>query len=121
MSGCVTVEITPEHFASLVADALDTIPEDIAAKMDNVAVVVDDFAPPGRLLGLYEGVPLTRRANYGEGGMVMPDRITIFRRSILAICTSDAEVVDQVRLTVIHEVGHHFGLSEERLHELGWA
>lgn len=120
-NGCVTIEITADRFASLVADALDSIPEDIASKMDNVAVVVDDVAPAGRLLGLYEGVPLTERAHYGEGGMVMPDRITIFRRSICAMCATDAEVVDQVRQTVIHEVGHHFGLSDERLHELGWA
>ena len=115
------IEVSPARFATLVADALDSIPQDIASHMDNVAVVVDDFAPPGRLLGLYEGVPLTNRAHYGEGGMVMPDRITIFRRSICSMCSNDQEVVDQVRLTVIHEVGHHFGLSDERLHELGWA
>jgi predicted Zn-dependent protease with MMP-like domain len=119
--GCVSVDVSPARFATLVADALDSIPEDLASKMDNVAVVVDDFAPPGRLLGLYEGVPLTQRANYGEGHMVMPDRVTIFRRSICAICETDDEVVDQVRLTVIHEIGHHFGLSDARLHELGWA
>ncbi len=115
------IEVSPARFATLVADALDSIPPDIASHMDNVAVVVDDFAPPGRLLGLYEGVPLTNRAHYGEGGMVMPDRITIFRRSICSMCSNDQEVIDQVRLTVIHEVGHHFGLSDERLHELGWA
>ncbi|HUR78751.1 MAG TPA: metallopeptidase family protein [Acidimicrobiales bacterium] len=126
MSGtCVSVDVSPARFAALVGDALDSIPDDIASKMENIAVVVDDFAPPGRLLGLYEGVPLTNRANYGQGsaggGMIMPDRVTIFRRSICAICTTDQEVVDQVRLTVIHEVGHHFGLSDDRLHELGWA
>jgi predicted Zn-dependent protease with MMP-like domain len=119
--GCVSVDVSPAHFATLVADALDSIPEDIASKMDNVAVVVDDFAPPGRLLGLYEGVPLTQRANYGEGRMVMPDRVTIFRRSICSICETDEDVVDQVRVTVIHEIGHHFGISDARLHELGWA
>jgi predicted Zn-dependent protease with MMP-like domain len=119
--GCVSVDVSPARFATLVSDALDSIPEEIASKMDNVAVVVDDFAPPGRLLGLYEGVPLTERANYGEGRMVMPDRVTIFRRSICAICDTDEEVVDQVRVTVIHEIGHHFGLSDARLHELGWA
>ncbi len=122
---CVSVDVSPARFATLVGDALDSIPEDIASKMDNIAVVVDDFAPPGRLLGLYEGVPLTQRANYGAGGvgagMVMPDRVTIFRRSICAICETDEQVVDQVRVTVIHEVGHHFGLSDARLHELGWA
>lgn len=121
----MSVDVSAARFATLVADALDSIPEDIASKMDNIAVVVDDFAPPGRLLGLYEGVPLTNRGNYGQGGggggMVMPDRVTIFRRSICAICDTDDEVVDQVRMTVIHEVGHHFGLSDERLHELGWA
>lgn len=126
---CMTIEVSPARFAALVSDALDSIPEDIAVRMDNVVVVVDDYAPPGRLLGLYEGIPLTERGHYGEGGMggggsggmVMPDRITIFRRSICAICKSDQDVIDQVRLTVIHEVGHHFGLSDERLHELGWA
>jgi predicted Zn-dependent protease with MMP-like domain len=118
---CVSVDVSPARFATLVGDALDSIPSEIASKMDNVAVVVDDFAPPGRLLGLYEGVPLTERANYGEGRMVMPDRVTIFRRSICAICDTDEEVVDQVRVTVIHEIGHHFGLSDARLHELGWA
>jgi predicted Zn-dependent protease with MMP-like domain len=121
----MSVDVSPARFATLVADALDSIPEDIASKMDNIAVVVDDFAPPGRLLGLYEGIPLTNRGNYGAGsgggGMVMPDRVTIFRRSICAICDSDEDVVEQVRFTVIHEVGHHFGLSDERLHELGWA
>ena len=117
--------MTQEEFEDAVAEALDTLPGEVARHMDNVAVVVDDFAPPGRLLGLYEGVPLTNRSHYGEGsiggGMVMPDRITIFRRSICAISSTDAEVVDTVRVTVIHEVGHHFGLSDERLHELGWA
>ncbi len=121
----MVIEVSPARFATLVADALDSIPEDIASKMDNIAVVVDDFAPPGRLLGLYEGVPLTDRAHYGAtgggSGMVMPDRVTIFRRSICAVCSTDDDVVEQVRTTVIHEVGHHFGLSDARLHELGWA
>ncbi|MDP1793019.1 MAG: metallopeptidase family protein [Acidimicrobiales bacterium] len=121
MSRSVMIDVSPTRFAALVADALDSIPEEIAQHMDNVAVVVDDFAPPGRLLGLYEGIPLTNRSRYGEGSLVMPDRITIFRRSICAISATDEEVVDNVRVTVIHEVGHHFGLSDERLHELGWA
>ena len=66
--GCVTIEVSPARFASLVADALDSIPDGIASKMENVAVVVDDFAPPGRLLGLAEGVPLTSRATEGHSG-----------------------------------------------------
>jgi len=112
------LEIGPEQFEELVSDALDLIPEDLARKMDNVAVVVDHRAPPGDLLGLYEGVPLTERESYG--GMVMPDRITIFRRSILDMCDSAEEVVEEVRHTVVHEVAHHFGIDDDRLTELGW-
>lgn len=113
------MEVAPEPFAELVADALDSIPEELGRLMSNVAVVVDDLAPPGRLLGLYEGIPLTERGDYG--GMVMPDRITIYRRTICAVSQTEADVVEQVRRTVIHEVGHHFGISDRRLHELGWA
>lgn len=121
MSHAIYVEVPPVRFAELVAAALDSLPAGIGARMDNVAVVVDDHAPPGRLLGLYEGIPLTERVQYGGGGMAMPDRITLFRRSICAACGSDEEVVEQVRVTVIHEVAHHFGISDARLHELGWA
>jgi predicted Zn-dependent protease with MMP-like domain len=102
-----------------VADALDSIPEELGRLMSNVAVMVDDLSPPGRLLGLYEGIPLTARGDYG--GMVMPDRITIFRRTILAVCRTEAEVVEQVRRTVVHEVAHHFGIDDDRLSELGWG
>ena len=71
-------------------------------------------------LGLYQGIPLTNRAEYGIGA-VLPDRITIFREAILRICRTEADVVRQVRITVVHEVGHHFGLDDDRLHELGWG
>lgn len=114
------IDVAPEAFADLVADALDGIPPELGRYMDNVAVMVDDLAPPGRLLGLYEGIPLTHRESYGYGA-AMPDRITIFRRTICAVCDSEAEVVEQVRRTVIHEVGHHFGIDDARLHELGWG
>ena len=113
------VELPPERFAELVAEALDSIPTDLGELMDNVNVFVDDDSPAGGLLGLYRGVPLTARENYG--GMVMPDTITIFRRSICAACATEAEVVDQVRVTVIHEVAHHFGIDDDRLDELGWS
>jgi predicted Zn-dependent protease with MMP-like domain len=86
--------------------------------MDNVIVRVSDVSRPG-LLGLYEGIPLTRREQYG--GMAMPDRITIFRRTILEHSRDEADVVHQVRVTVVHEVAHHFGISDARLSELGWA
>ena len=114
------VELGPERFAELVTEALDDIPDELGRLMDNVGVFVDDRSPPGNLLGLYEGVPLTERDNYGIG-MVMPDRITIYRRSICAACRTADEVREQVRVTIIHEVAHHFGIDDDRLDELGWA
>jgi predicted Zn-dependent protease with MMP-like domain len=113
------VDVEPERFAQLVADALDGIPEELGRLMDNVNVFVDDDSPPGRLLGLYEGIPLTHREAYG--GLAMPDRITIYRRAICSSCRTEDEVVDQVRVTVVHEVAHHFGIGDARLHELGWG
>jgi predicted Zn-dependent protease with MMP-like domain len=112
------VRVEPERFEEMVTAALDSLPDDLGRLMRNVAVTVEhDPGPPG-LLGLYEGVPLTSRTT-GYAG-VLPDRITIYHRSICAICHSEDEVVEQVRRTVIHEVGHHFGISDERLDELGW-
>lgn len=109
-----------DRFEELVAEALDGIPPELGRLMDNVAVFVKEGSPGSGLLGRYEGIPLTRR-DRGYDGMVMPDRITIFRRPILARCRSEAEVVHQVRVTVVHEVGHHFGIDDERLRQLGWA
>lgn len=116
------VEVEAARFEELVADALDGIPEALGRLIDNVAVFVADRGPPG-LLGLYEGIPLTSRAGYGTpvNGLPMPDRITIYRHAICAHSRDDADVVRQVRVTVIHEVAHHFGISDARLHELGWA
>ena len=108
-----------EQFEELVTDALDGIPEGLRANMDNVAVMVDDLSPPGRLLGLYEGVPLTKRGNHYTASV--PDRITIYMATICGSCITPQEVVDLVRKTVIHEVGHHFGIDDQRLKELGWA
>jgi len=114
------VEVPIERFEELVADALDSIPPELGRLMDNVAVVVKEGGPGTRLLGRYDGIPLTERdASYA--GMVLPDRITLFRRPILAMCRDDDEVIEQVRITVIHEVAHHFGIDDDRLDELGWA
>ena len=118
-SGAV-VDVPIEKFEDLVATALDGIPSAIGHFMENVAVFVEDGRPDGSILGLYQGVPLTRRENYGIGGG-MPDRITIYRLPILARCTDETEVIDAVRITVVHEVGHHFGLSDARLRELGYG
>ena len=113
--------VSAERFEELVADALGEIPDDLWRLVDNVAVVVREGTEGSSLLGLYDGVPLTKRdAGYGAS-MVMPDRISIFRLPILAMCADEAEVVEQVRITVVHEVGHHFGIDDDRLTELGWA
>ena len=113
--------VSPEDFDDLVGQALDGIPARLAAAMDNVAVLVEEEPPadqPG-LLGLYEGVPLTARDGWYAG--VLPDRITVFRGPILRRCRTREEVVDEVRVTVVHEVAHHFGIDDDELDELGWA
>ncbi|MDA8311742.1 MAG: metallopeptidase family protein [Actinomycetota bacterium] len=112
------IEVSEERFEQLVSDALDSLPPELGSRIDNVAVVVADGTPESPLLGLYEGIPLTKRT-IGYAG-VAPDRITIFRLPILARSATEAEVREQVRRTVLHEVGHHFGISDPRLRELGW-
>jgi predicted Zn-dependent protease with MMP-like domain len=113
------VIFTREQFEDLVAQALDAIPEALGQAMDNVVVQVQARHPAG-LLGLYHGVPLTNRDNYGIG-MTTPDRITLFQDAIVAMCATPEEVVDQVRITVVHEVAHHFGIDDDRLEELGYG
>ena len=111
-------QVPPDRFEELVADALDRLPPDLGRLMDNVWVTVEDQHPEENLLGLYDGVPLTQRAEYG--GMVMPDRITIYRLPICQMSATEHDVVENVRETVIHEVAHHFGIDDDRLEELGW-
>jgi predicted Zn-dependent protease with MMP-like domain len=116
----VGVEMSAQRFEALVADALDLIPKEFAAAMDNVVVLVEarDLADP-YLLGLYHGIALTERTS--EYGGVLPDRITIYRDAILDICDSEEQVVEEVAITVVHEIAHHFGIDDARLHELGWG
>ena len=116
------VDMSLEEFEDAVRDGLDRIPPELAAQMDNVVVLVEDDAPADDpdLLGLYEGVPLTERGEFWAAGS-LPDRITVFRNPTLAICSDREEVVEEVAITVVHEVAHHFGIDDERLHELGWA
>lgn len=104
----------------MAAEALASLPADLASKVDNLAVMVEDESPGGNLFGLYEGVPLTKRSPISYSG-VMPDRITLYQRTICRYCNSEAEVRAQIRKTVLHEVAHHFGISDPRLEELGWA
>lgn len=112
------ITVDSESFEQMVSAALDSLPAEFARLMTNVAVLVESGPGPRGLLGLYEGIPLTSRTTNYAG--VMPDRITIYQQAICAICDTEAQVVDQVRRTVIHEVGHYFGISDERLRELGW-
>ncbi len=115
------------EFERLVRQALGQIPPEIQAHLDNVDLVVEDHPSNEQLvgsglekeqllLGLYEGLPLTERADYG---MVLPDKITLFQNAIEEVCTSEEEIIEEVRDTVVHELAHHFGISDERLEELG--
>ncbi|MFH9891902.1 metallopeptidase family protein [Streptomyces luteogriseus] len=140
------LEMTREEFEELVAEALDRIPPELTRLMDNVAVFVEDEPPSDdpELLGLYEGTPLTDRGEWYAG--VLPDRITVYRNPTLRMCESREDVVaeteitvvhdtpkdisseemreavrEEVAVTVIHEIAHHFGIPDERLHELGWG
>ena len=112
------IEIEPERFEEMVAAALDGLPQQLGEIMRNVAVTVEHGPGPRGLLGLYQGVPLTSRTT--QYSAVLPDRIIIYRQAICAICDTAEQVAEQVRRTVIHEVGHHFGIGDERLRELGW-
>ena len=115
--------MSDEEFEKLVSEALDSLPSEFAEKLDNVSVTFADYPtpyqirksklPPWALLfGLYEGIPQTRRGNYAG---VLPDKITIFKYSILRVSNTPEEIKAQVRATVIHEIGHHFGLSDAEL------
>ena len=117
----MTVTMGPEEFEGLVQQALDEVPDELLALVENCVILVEDAPPPDMagLLGLYDGVPLTERGQ-GYGG-VLPDRILIFRKPILALCETVEDVVDQVRITVVHEIAHHFGIDDQRLDELGYA
>ena len=121
------VDVTRERFEQLVADVLDGIPEELGRHMENVAVIVEDWPSPaqlagrrGTLLGLYEGISLTRRSPLSYAG-VLPDRITIFRGPLSSLARDGDDLTRLVTTTVVHEVAHHFGISDERLRELGWA
>jgi predicted Zn-dependent protease with MMP-like domain len=114
------VEMSRHRFEELVSDALDEVPPTFADAMDNVVVLVEEYnedAPT--ILGLYHGVALTERTS--DYGGVLPDRISIYRAPILAMCETEEQVVEEVLVTVIHEVAHHFGIGDHRLHEIGWG
>ncbi|GAB1688476.1 metallopeptidase family protein [Krasilnikovia sp. M28-CT-15] len=119
--GAVPVEMSRERFEELVGQALDEVPVELLNLMDNVVILVEDTPPDGddELLGLYEGHALTERGWDYAG--VLPDRITIYRRPTLNVCRTELDVIDEVAITVVHEIAHHFGIDDHRLHELGWG
>jgi predicted Zn-dependent protease with MMP-like domain len=114
------VEVSRQRFEELVGEALDTIPAGLTDLIDNCVVLVEEEPPADDpdLLGLYDGTPLTERDS--SYSMVVPDRITLFRRPLLEMCADEDEVVREVRITVVHEVAHHFGIDDDRLHDLGY-
>lgn len=114
------LEISRYRFGLLVQDAIDSLPDELLAALDNVVIQVgerDEDDP--HLLGLYRGVALTERGH--EYTFAAPDTITIYRQAILDVCSDEAQVAREVAVTVAHEIGHHFGIAEHRLHELGWG
>jgi predicted Zn-dependent protease with MMP-like domain len=118
----VPIDMEPERFDLLVDQALDGIPDELARLVRNVVVLVEDEPPddePDDLLGLYDGVALTERDS--TMAVQMPDRIFIFRGPLLDFCDTEAQLVEEVRITVVHEIAHHFGIDDRRLHDLGYA
>ena len=115
------IEMSRDRFEELVSEALDLVPEELTRLIDNCVVLVEDDAPADDpdLLGLYDGIPITERDS--SYVMAVPDRITIFRNPTLAMCESEDEVVEEVGITVVHEIAHHFGIDDDRLHDLGYA
>lgn len=111
--------IPEERFEHLVGEALDGIPDELWRHFDNVAVVIEDSnVEEPDILGLYEGFPLTDRFDYAG---VLPDRISIYRLPLCDMCLDEAELIDEIRITVVHELAHHMGIDDDHLHELGWG
>ncbi|WP_327148908.1 metallopeptidase family protein [Nocardia sp. NBC_01329] len=114
------VHMSEARFEELVGDALDQIPAELTRAIDNVVILIEPRNPDEpHLLGLYHGIALTERDSHYGGSL--PDTITVYRDTLLEVCADETEVVEEVRITVIHEIAHYFGIDEERLHQLGWG
>ena len=125
----MAVRLPPGAFQQLVAEALEGLPQAVHDALDNVEVQTQEWPSPEQLdysrdgdryglLGLYEGVPLIDRANYN---MVLPDRVTLFQRPLEAVCATQEELEHEVRVTVVHELAHHLGWSDEEIHRMGFG
>lgn len=115
------IEVDEDRFAELVESAFNAVPDELINLLDNVVLFIEDDAPAGDpdLLGVYDGIALTERdTSYGG---VLPDRIVIYRNPTLAICETEEQVIEEVTITVVHEIAHHFGIDDDRLHDLGYA
>ena len=121
------ISISREQFESLVRETLSQLPDAVWKHLDNVDVVVDGSASTSQLvgtgienemelLGLYEGIPLTERYGYD---LVLPDKITLFQKPIETICETQEQIAEEIKATIVHEIAHHFGIDDDRLHNLG--
>ena len=117
----MTLELTEEEFEKIVVDELDELPDEMVDGLENLVFVTEDRPADGSLdlLGLYEGVALTERDQYGFGEL--PDRIVLYREPLLAICETLDELRDEIHVTLVHEIAHYYGIDDDQLHELGWA
>ena len=115
------MELDAEAFEQLVIDELDLLPDEMVDGLENVAFVTEDRPEDGSLdlLGLYDGVALTERGQYGFGEL--PDRIILFREPLLAVSETMEQLREEIHVTLVHEIAHYYGLDDEQLHELGWA
>lgn len=115
------MEMDAATFEEIVVDELDRLPDDMVDGLDNVVFVVEDRPEDGGLdlLGLYDGLALTERGQYGMGEL--PDRIVVFREPHLTQCDNEDELRDEVHTTLVHEIAHFYGIDDVQLHELGWA
>ena len=113
--------IDDARFDELLDAAIADLPPGIEEFMDNVALFVDDEAPPEApdILGIYDGIPLTERDN--SWGFVPPDTISLFKNNLIAYARDEEHLQEEIRITIVHEIAHHYGIDDERLHELGWG
>ncbi len=117
----MALSVSEEQFERLVADELDRLPDNMLDGLDNVVFVIEDVPEDGSmdLLGLYDGLAVTERGNYGFGEL--PDRIILFREPLVAACSTLEELKDEIHVTLVHEIAHYYGIDDDELHRLGWA